>query len=319
MSEQDLSHILANIYGDSQEYIEWVIERYREYYALPIITKTEEITPRLFQFYRRGQHFIVVAISNESNEVLIVKEANRDHHDDSPWQLIGSFIKEGETIEDVCDRIVKSKTKLQIDEIEPLAVVKSEFKCQDRAILHYGLAFLVYTRGTPTLPSGDLGVYVAQCPEQLAYSNKEILAIALEKINHKKTFVPYDEIEISRSHAIKQFIHKMIINKPFDRLSSKLLREKVKKFCEKADTILDVACGNDTLILELARNAKFCVANDISWSTLQQLRKKNSLPNVVFTNHNATDLPFRKKFDVVLCKNSCGKSHIQKYYDKLVG
>jgi len=308
--EEELSQILANIYGDSQEYVESIIEQYRVFYDLPVITKTEDVGPRLFQFYRRGEHFVVIAICNEFNEILIVNETLETQQSDlATWQLVGGFVQKDETIEDVCDRFISEKTGLQIDEVEPIAVVKNEFHCQNRTISHHGLAFLIYTRGIPRFPENCRGIFATECPDQLAYANKEIILLALKKARAKKAFTPYDEVEISNRRAIRLFIHKNVINKPFDYLSSRLLKQRIRDYCGKAETILDVACGNDTLILELAQTAKLCMANDISWSVLRQLRKVTKAKNVIFCNHNAIDLPFARKFDVVICKNVLHHMH----------
>lgn len=299
MSEEQLSKILANVYGDGPGYIQWMIEKYGEYYDLPIIEKTEEITPRLFQFYERGKYFVVLAITNQANEVLIVK----DSQSDSIWRLIGGFVQNGEGIEEACDRLIKDNAALQIDGIEPVAIVKNHFLCQGRTLLHCGLAFLVQAQGIPIFPLNYKGVYVAQCPEQLVYSNQEILRIAVQKLGDQKIFAPYDEIDTNRKYVIRRFIHKAIINRLFGHYSSRHIKQRISKYCEGAGTIIDVACGDDVLILDLARGAKFCVANDISWSLLRQLRKKAANRNIIFTNHNILGLPFSRRFDILICKN----------------
>jgi len=242
--------------------------------------------------------------------ILLARSLSQETQLRHKWrQLLGGFIKDGETIENTCDRIVKTQTGLGIDEIEPLAVVTNKFTCQSRTLLHHGLAFIAHTRGTLTLPPDHLGAYIAQPAEQLAYSNREIAIAAKDKVDRKRTFVPEDEIEVSQRYAVNYWIHKSIINRPFELLSSRLLRDKIKQFCDKAETIIDIACGDDGLILELAKTAKFCVANDISWETLKRLRRRNHRSNIIFTNHDATDLPFRKEFDVAICKNVLHHAH----------
>jgi ubiquinone/menaquinone biosynthesis C-methylase UbiE len=48
---------------------------------------------------------------------------------------------------------------------------------------------------------------------------------------------------------------------------------------------------------------KLIVANDISWSQIQLLN--NNAINILSTNHNASQLPFKDKvFDVAICKNT---------------
>lgn len=50
------------------------------------------------------------------------------------------------------------------------------------------------------------------------------------------------------------------------------------------------------------------VGNDVAWSQIELIRKTRSLPHpassLLYTNHDATDLPFADKtFSVAICKN----------------
>lgn len=306
MDREVLSKILENVYGQEEEETWKLIEKYQQYYDLPIITKAQEIHPRLFPHYQRGINFVVLAICNEAGEVLVTKVVNSAEH---AWKLIGGYISNGERIEDAYTRITTTETRLRIDEVEPLAVVINEFGCRSRTIKHRGLAFSIHTRGTPQLSPAREGSFVAEVLDQMAYSNKGILELALARLKSRRAFAPYDEIDISRRRTVQQSIHNKIINRPFKYFSSKPLKRRIKEYCEGADTILDAACGDDTLILELARNAKFCVANDISLDILSHLRAKDPPRSVIFTNHNVTELPFEKKFDVAIFKNTLHHMH----------
>lgn len=304
--DQALRQTLEGVYGGHDEYLEWIISKYKEYYDLPVIEKEEEIPAQLFHLYRKGRHFVVVAAFNGAGEILIIKD---DAQTQTDWQLLGGFVKEDEAVEDVCDRVVHLKTGLNIDEFRPLAVVINRFTCHRRVLEHYGLAFIVSTRGTLALPPNHLGAYISQPVEQLAYANREVFALAAERIRDWQTFVPEDEIDANRKNSASYSFHELFVKQLFEPFSSRLLKNRINELCSGAETIIDVACGDDSQVLNLASSAKFCVANDISWAALKRLRQKNRQGNVIFTNHDATCLPFRRKFDVAICKNLLHHSH----------
>lgn len=302
-----LDRVLANVYGQEAEAISKTITRYQEYYDLPVIVRTEEVHPRLFRHYQRGGHFATLAICNEADEVLVVSDG--DGGAENGWKLIGGYIARSERIEDAYTRLVTTETGLHIDEIQPLAVVVNEFVCEKRRIIHRGLAFLVSARGDLHLLPGRSGEFIGEIPGPMAYANREVLELALSTLREQVVFTPYDEIDISRSRTVQQIIHSRVINPPFKYLSSRPLKKRIAGYCAGGETILDAACGDDTLIFDLARTAAFCVANDISFHTLGHLRAQNPPGNVLFTNHNATDLPFKRKFDVVIFKNTLHHMH----------
>lgn len=320
MNADDMRGLLDNTFGSDAEYREWAIGKYQEMYSLPNLQRTEDVPPRLFQHYQRGRHFVVTAAANPAGELLITKDIAQIENE---WQLPGGFAKDGEHIEDACERIITEQTGLKINEIEPLAVVVNKFRCHSRELEHRGIAFLVHTSGTLRLPHGHLGAFIAQPIEQLAYSNREIAVAALEKISARRSFCPEDEIGVAERYALNYSLHKLLISKPLKWLSSGPLGRTVTDFCGGADYVLDVACGDDELILDLAKSVRFCVANDVSWPTLRRLRKKCTQTNVMFTNHDATSLPFRSKFDVVICKNMMHHMHnaaeLQELLESLAG
>jgi ADP-ribose pyrophosphatase YjhB (NUDIX family) len=307
VDREELSRILGNVYGQGEEEVWRLIEKYQEYYDLPPIAKEQDVPSRLFRHYRRGVNFVVLAIANEANEVLVVKDSNSGGQ--HVWRLAGGYVLDKERIEDAYIRITAAETGLNIDEVEPLAVVINEFHCGNRTIRHRGIAFLIHTRGSFGLTPRHAGDFVAEPPDQMAYSNKEVLELAFASLHSRRTFAPHDEIDSSQGRTLQRFIHRNIINKPFKGLSSMQLKRKITQYCEGAETVLDAACGDDTLILDLARNARFCVANDISLRMLGHLRTKDAPSSLIFTTHNVTELPFKKKFDVAVFKNTLHHMH----------
>ena len=82
---------------------------------------------------------------------------------------------------------------------------------------------------------------------------------------------------------------------------TKLIKQKIGE----VSSIIDISCGEDQFIFNLARkdNIPLCVGNDISWSQIESLNKK--FKEVIFTNHNASVLLFKENiFDVSYCSNT---------------
>ena len=73
----------------------------------------------------------------------------------------------------------------------------------------------------------------------------------------------------------------------------------------KPKSILDVSCGDSLLIDKLYKkyNPEICIANDISWKTVNFI--KNKITNdIILTNHNMLNIPFKNIFDLVIFKNT---------------
>jgi hypothetical protein len=71
-------------------------------------------------------------------------------------------------------------------------------------------------------------------------------------------------------------------------------------------SIIDLSCGDDDFIFELEKKylPEICLANDISWKLISLIKKKGGERNIIFTNHDIADLPFTKKFDLAVFKNT---------------
>lgn len=78
---------------------------------------------------------------------------------------------------------------------------------------------------------------------------------------------------------------------------------------------MDVSCGDDSTIIDTVSlyhdQIDIAIGNDISRSQIEILSslrtddRIESYKRLFFTNHNASNLPFKQDFfDVVLCKNT---------------
>ncbi len=133
------------------------------------------------------------------------------------------------------------------------------------------------------------------------------------------------EIEIQESKekdSIKKYwfmyvLHNFLVKRIFVK-SSINLKNKIKALIFGAPKkILDVACGDDDLILEvcLKFNTEMCIANDLSPKLTSLMTTDDT--NVTYTNFNILSKPFKENFDLVLCKNTL--HHIpKKYHQELI-
>lgn len=283
-----------------------LIDIYAKYYDLPRLAKQEEVPIALFYYYsRRRNNFVVVAIYNERGEFLLINNFDRQ----GGWELLGGGIKDNETVDEALNRIVEQQTKLSLDQVEPIAVIENIFTCGSQEILHRGLAFLAHTRDKPVV-SGEsqVATFVSigrkRLRRELLFVNQEVLDLAHKKIQLFEAFAPDSEIDTTRHLKRRYWFHHTFVSPALSWFSSRLIKKKIKHYCQGAQTILDIACGDDSLVVELAGEVQLCFANDISRDIQTILQGRKSPPNLIFTHHDATNLPFKYKFDVTICKNT---------------
>jgi SAM-dependent methyltransferase len=145
------------------------------------------------------------------------------------------------------------------------------------------------------------------------FANKLILKKAFKIIKNKKIFAPQDEIKNANKHIFLKFFHKYLINQFFKNFSSLKIRSKIIQHIPRgSESFLDASCGDDDFIVKICKkyNFKYLIANDIAFQNIYFLSKRiKECNNILFTNHNILDLPYSKKIDVVLCKNTLHHMH----------
>lgn len=287
-----------------------VIEIYKQLYTLPELKCEEEVSDSFFNLYNRDHFFVAIAIYNIQKQLLIIRDFNKH----IGWEIPGGFVGEKESIEDAVNRIVLSETGTEIDELTPIATIKNQFKCQEELVSHFGIAFIALTRGEVKPPTENIqSIFTTEIPKATAYQNTKILEIAREIITSREyPSPPFEEIDSVRSKKFSLLykIHKYLI-KPIGSFSSKKIRREIIKLVKDVpSSVLDASCGDSSVIDFIYKkfSPSICVGNNISWKTISLLKNKN--PNVIFTNHNVLNLPFKKKFDLIIFKNTL--HHIQR-------
>ena len=281
-----------------------IIDIYKNLYDLPELTYEEEVDFDFFRSCNEDYKFIVISMYNEKREFLLSRDLNKS----IGWELIGGYIKKDEKIEDGINRIVLKETGLTIDELQPIALINNNFKWNNRVILHRGIAFTALARGRVQFqPENIKIIYTKDTPEKMAYQNREILKRAKQIIENKVFEPPYKEIK-----SVKKFFLFYLINKYFVKIiignfaSKRIQSQILKLISSNPKSIIDVACGDGNFIFKLEKlyNPKICIANDISWQMSSLIKNKHKNSNTLFTNHNMLDLPFTKRFDLIIFKNT---------------
>jgi len=121
--------------------------------------------------------------------------------------------------------------------------------------------------------------------------------------------------DIKESHFYRHLIHKKIISRIFHWFSSKKIRTAIfnllKKMGfthEKSYKMIDISCGYDDLIIELAqkfRNSEI-IGNDLCDKQLLSIPRKEKIHNITLTKRNILSDEFfeNEAYDLIICKNT---------------
>lgn len=115
---------------------------------------------------------------------------------------------------------------------------------------------------------------------------------------------PQDEIDAVASHPHRHAIHRAAVMPLLKPFSSAILRRAIREEVGDAASVLDVSCGDDELIVSLAAAGRDCVANDVCLNLMKARAAEGASHDVVYTLHNVVQLPFAKRFEAAVCKNT---------------
>ncbi len=139
--------------------------------------------------------------------------------------------------------------------------------------------------------------------------------IEFQLIDEKST-LERSKNEIKREpYFFRHLIHKKIISRIFQRFSSKKIRATIHDMIrklgfnpEKSYKIIDVSCGYDDLLIELAKKFKKSkvFGNDLCDKQLLSIPRKTELINITLTTRNILSPEFCQKenYDLIICKNT---------------
>jgi hypothetical protein len=111
------------------------------------------------------------------------------------------------------------------------------------------------------------------------------------------------EIEAVSAHPLRQRAHRSVVRPLIGPFSSAILRRRILRRVPQGASVIDVSCGDDRLILDLARRSSTCVANDVSLAAMHTIVRADRKRQIGFTLQSTASLRLRP-FDVVICKNT---------------
>lgn len=150
------------------------------------------------------------------------------------------------------------------------------------------------------------GVFSPTPEKFLSGSDAKIVEICRKILSHKVIQPPVEEVDSFSGLGLTKHFHNSFV-KPVSYFgSSRILKREIIKrvmLAKEKGSFLDVACGDDDLVLDLTKDFELVVANDISRDAMFSLIEGEAPTNLIFSNQNLLELEFKKKFDVILCKN----------------
>lgn len=306
---------LGNLYDSNVERTAYHTEIYKKLYDLPSYCIEEMVTPELFAYCRRRNFFVNIVAFQERKIFL-----KRNMGSMLGWSLPGSAIlsKKDELFQDAVYRIIRRDIPdIEIGELKPIAYLEKTYRLEKESVTHRGITFMARVRypnqniisRNEDIKGQFISIDDLRESKRLCPFEAELFNLSRYHIDGNKP-EDYDAIEgeilsysnISRS---ANFIHKYIVGPIGKRYSSRKIKNEILRYIKPTDFFLDIACGDDNFIWKVAKTTDFCVANDIQWTLIKKLisAQTDHAHKVIFVNHDACHLPFRKRFDIVLCKN----------------
>lgn len=216
--------------------------------------------------------------------------------------------------------------KLKLADVTPFAFLENDFHFKETHHTHRGIGFIGRLRNDKQADQlRDRGCFV---PLELNRENiypehNASIFPAAQTLIRKRLEQPVtdfdSEIETTESVQSRFRRHNQYIKPVVNTLSNiygSISKEgisktefnnKIRSLIKRGDpqSFIDVACGDSSICKELSCDGgfKFVVANDVAFNQMSSLQRQSS-SNLVYTNHDARNMPFKDKtFDVAFIKN----------------
>jgi predicted adenylyl cyclase CyaB len=300
------------VFKEKQEYLDYTFDVYNKLYGLDTIKYKCEVPDGLFNSIKEKSVFILLVMYDEQGKIYL----SRNIQDGLGWSLPGGAILNNEDVHSSLRRIARkicpNFDEVVIGEIEPIAFLENEFFNKNETHSHKGMAFMARIRNKESINLNNaLGGFINLDEKELSgvnkYANQEVVGLAIKKIKNVNLFSYENEIATNEKYKLRYLVHNIFVKKFILTSRLKKTQEFISLLKQKvgcAKSLIDVSCGDSNLITKIIDgNFDYLVANDISWSQLDLITAKNN--KIIFTNHNANQLPFKDKvFDVAYCGNT---------------
>ncbi|MEK7478264.1 MAG: class IV adenylate cyclase [Patescibacteria group bacterium] len=312
--EEKYNFYLDNVFREKTDYIGYTFDVYKKIYDLPLIKYTGDVSEELFEYVLKRKYFILLALYDQDGRIYL--ERNIQEH--LCWSLPGGSILKNEDIHSAVRRISKNiiedeTSKVSLGEIEPIAFVENEFIYGEKSYKHYGIAFAARLRNKDDFDKTNAqGRFVQLNEKEIEninrYANKEVAKICNQHIHKFKTLPLEEEISTNEKYHFRYLIHNSIIKRfiltPFLKKKKQFV-DLVNLLIDKPSSFIDISCGDSNIVGDLynLNDFNYLVANDISWGQINT--KQSDGKKILFTNHNASYLPFKDdSFETAFCANT---------------
>lgn len=294
------------------------LQVYKELYNIDTIREERNVTEDFFEYCRSKRNFVLVLLYDNEGKVYL-KQSGVD-----AFCLPGGEIFEDETIMDAVKRIIYSIDKnVTVSDVEPLVFVENIFSYQSNTIKHDGIIMLARSnyKEINVISRRYYDVNESVMSKVNTFANKNILEVYKKRLGEilKQNSGDFQdkEIETNKKYKLRYKFHNEFVKRFLltPRVKRKYkLQSIMEKKCRKCKRLIDVSCGDNSILFSLIDGNKdddidYIVANDISWSQIELIPEKDK---IIFTNHNAITFPFKENiFDFVYCSNTL--HHIPNY------
>jgi len=305
---------LDGVFKEKTDYVEYTFDVYKKIYNLPVIKYSGNVSKELFEYCLKRKFFILLAIYDQEGEIYL----ERNFQEKLYWSLPGGSVLKNEDVHSAIRRISgeiteDGKSEISLGEIEPIAFVENEFIYQQEVCMHFGFVFAARIRNKQDLDFNNVkGRLIKINDDELnsinRYANREATKICSEYIRKFKTKPLEEEISTNEQYKYRYLVHDLFVKKFIltPRLKKKKqLLEMISQEVGDSKSIVDISCGDSNFIGDICnqKNFDYAVGNDISWSQIKVRQSEGK--KILFTNHNASYLPFKENcFDVAFCSNT---------------
>lgn len=291
--------------GRAQKQYEYI----QDLYDLPRLQYLQHTSGQSLQYLSKKNGFVILVLYSHDSKVYTM-------YDSGNRELPGASMS---STDDTYDGIQKALRRvwdgIEIRDVQPILFMDNTFCHKDQAHTMNGIVYAARVPNPEQCEISGRWEFFSLTNDFIEgvqkYGNKDILSYIAQHILHKLPIHHIDrqddEIETNAAMRTRYIVHR-ILCKPLLSLlwlnKNHRIKQRIDQQCKWADRVIDVSCGDDSTIMRLARDPhRLVVANDISWSQLELSHKHQD--NILFTNHNASSLPFKQQtFDIAICKNT---------------